>query len=145
MATAITRKPPNATSSNPGTEPEMPGIPTITPIPASMRKMPRTVRQPRMTTPIARRLLGRLLRGRVRLDDDRRAVRHDLGHVAREGAAVEAHRDDRVRAHQRRVLDQPVERLAAGVLEQLGVLVDLAPAERAQAGDEVAGEAARSD
>ena len=43
------------------------------------------------------------------------------------------------------VLDEAVERLAAGVLEQARVLVDLAAAQRAEAGHEVAPDAAAAD
>ena len=77
--------------------------------------------------------------------DDGRAVRHDLRHRPGQLGAVEAHRDHRVPAHQRGVLDEPVERLAAGVLEERRVLLDLAAAERAEPGDEVAREPAAAD
>ena len=81
----------------------------------------------------------------VRGDDDRGPVGDDLAHRARQLGAVEAHREDGVRAEQRRVLDEPVEGLAAGVLEQARVLVDLAAAERAEAGHQVAAETAAAD
>src|SRR6476620_9727290 len=89
------------------------------------------------------RLLGRGLGGGgVGDDNDGRAVGHDLGHGLADLGRVEPERDDRVRAHECRVLDHPVECLAPGVLEQLGVLVDLAAHDRAEAGREVAREAA---
>src|SRR5664280_808337 len=78
-------------------------------------------------------------------DHDRGPVGHDFRHGCADLRRVEAHREDRVGAHQSRVLDHSVEGLAPGVLEQLGVLVDLATDERAEAGGEVAGEAATSD
>ena len=78
-------------------------------------------------------------------DHDGRPVGDDLAHRARQLGAVEAHRQDRVGAEQRGVLDQPVERLAAGVLEQAGVFVDLAAAERAEAGHQVAAQPAAAD
>src|SRR5262249_32319474 len=111
--------------------------------PPSISRTPSTTMIPRTTGAMG--LLAGWLRRRVRLHDDRRAIRDDLGHVARHLAAVEAHRDDRVGAHERGVVDEPVAGLAARVLEQLGVLVDLAAAERSEAGDEVAREATAAD
>src|SRR5690349_11936098 len=132
--------------------PAMPidGIVAIATSPRTIITSPTPTMIVRTTTPIGSSpklavLLVRLRRGRVGLDDHRGPVGHDLGHVARHLAAVEAHRDDRVGAHDRGVLDEPVQGLAAGVLEELGVLVDLAPAEGAQAGHEVAREAAAPD
>src|SRR5512146_865320 len=122
------------------------GISRMATIPASMRTRPRTTKAARTMTPRRlTRLLGGLRRAGVRDDDDGGPVGHDLRHRRRHLAAVEAHRDDGVRAHERRVLDHPVDRLAAGVLEELGVLVDLAPDERAQARGDVAGKAAAPD
>ncbi len=77
--------------------------------------------------------------------DDGRAVGHDLAHRARQRGAVVAHRDDRVGADQRRVRDESIEGLSAGVLEEAGVLVDLAAAERAELGHEVAADASAAD
>src|SRR2546421_3382972 len=110
----------------------------------SMIARPTTTRIARTTRP-ATALFDSWLRGGVGHDDHRRAVRDDLGHRVRDLAAVEAHRDDRVGAHDRRVLDEAVDRLAAGILEQLGGLMDLAPDERAKSGDEVPGEPPAAD
>src|SRR5512141_2504670 len=101
--------------------------------PASITTTP--IRTSPARTIAAIRLLPRLGRRLVRHHDHGRAVRDDLGHRLGELAAVEAHRDDGVAAHERRVLDHPVDGLAAGVLEELGVLMDLAADERAQPGD----------
>src|SRR5512135_2706421 len=117
------------------------GISRMATIPASIRTRPRTTKAARTMTPRRlTRLLGGLRRAGVRDDDDGGPVGHDLGHRRRHLAAVEAHRDDRIGAHERRVLDHPVDRLAAGVLEELGVLVDLPADKGAQPGGDVAGE-----
>src|SRR4030095_14576608 len=108
---------------------------------------------PRMTRVVVlsigrRPLLDRRLRRRrprLGLEDAARPVGHDLGHRAGELGAVEAHRHDRIAAHQRRVLHEAVERLAAGVLEERRVLGDLAATDRAEAGDEVAREPTAPD
>src|SRR6266550_812401 len=142
--TTSTRNPPIATSSSPPIVPRA-GTAMMTSSPASISAMPTTTSAPRMNVPTAAGLLRDRLRRRVGLHNDRRAVGDDLGHVAGHLAAVEAHRDDRVGAHQRGVLDEPVQRLAPRVLEQLGVLVDLTPGEGAQTRDEVAREAAAAD
>src|SRR5688500_17901026 len=99
------------------------------PSPASMSRMPPRTRAPRTRALMSRRLLGRLGRGGAGLDDDGRAIGHDLGHRVREPARVEAHGDDGVRAHDRGGLDQSVEGLAAGVLPELGGVVELAAGE----------------
>src|SRR5829696_2270948 len=117
--------------------------PAMSRSPPSISSTPMTTRPPR-TSALMGSLLRRLRGGGVGRDDHRGAIRDDLGHRAGEPAGVEAHRDDRIRPHQGRVLDESVERLAAGVLEQLGVLVNLAPGEGPKAGDEVPGEASRS-
>src|SRR3954469_5805505 len=142
MATMTTRSAPRPTSCKPTRVPR-PAV-TIAPRPASISRTPMTTRSPRTTTPTSRLLGGRDGSG-VGLDDDRRSVRNDLGHRSRELAAVEAHRDHRVGAHQRGVLHQPIEGLPTRVLEELGVFVDLAAAERPEPGDQVAGEAAAPD
>src|SRR6478672_2052606 len=142
MAITTTRNAPMATSSRPASA--SPEADTIRTSPPNMSSTPMTTSAPRTKAPI-RALLSDLGSRRVGNDDDGRAVGHDLGHVAGHLAAVEAHRDDRVGAHERGVLDQAVQRLASGVLEELGVFVDLAPAQGAQAGDQVAREAAAAD
>src|SRR3954447_17247786 len=99
----MTRKAPNATSWRPANarpEPE-----TTRTRPPSISSTPRTTSAPRTSGPICR-LLARLRRGRVRLDDDRRPVGDDLRHRPGQLARVEAHRDDGVPAHEGRVLDQ---------------------------------------
>ena len=78
-------------------------------------------------------------------DNDRRPVGDDFGHRVADFGRVEPHREDRVPAHERRVLDHSVEGLAPGVLEQRGVLMDFATNDRSQAGGEVSGEATASD
>src|SRR3954470_14824043 len=114
----------------------------ISAIPATTSERPKrttTTRAAPNPVVIARSVGGRRRgRCRVRRDDDRCPVGDDLAHGAGQLGAVEAHRQDRVRAEQRAVRDKPVERLAAGVLEQARVLVDLAAAERAEAGHQVA-------
>src|SRR6185437_15450220 len=57
---------------------------------------------------------------------------------------VEAHGKDRVRPHRRRVRDHPIDRLPAGILQQRGVLVDLATAEGTQECDDVTTQSATS-
>jgi hypothetical protein len=52
-------------------------------------------------------------RSGVALDGDRGAVGGDLCHVAAEFVAVEAHRDDRVRARLAGRVAQPLDRLQA--------------------------------
>src|SRR5258708_5993326 len=69
-------------------------------------------------------------------DDDRSAVGHDLRQLLADLGRVEAHGDDRVRAEQPRVLDHPVDGVTAAVLEQPGVLRDLALAQRGETGAE---------
>src|SRR5690349_7567528 len=137
----MTRNAPNPNSCRNAMRPA-PGTASMA-IPASIRSTPKTTISPR--TIVLTRLLRRRLRGRVRLDNHGGPVGDDLGHRRGHLGAVEAHRDHRVGAHEGCVLDQSVERLAAGVLEQLGVLMDLAAGERAQPGHDVAGEAPRPD
>src|SRR3954471_17661693 len=121
----------------------MPGI-EMANRPPSMMSRPRTTSAARTTTLTG--ALFRCLRGPgICFDDDRRAIGDDLGHRRGHLAAVEAHRDDCVRPHERGVLDHPVDRLAAGVLEELGVLVDLAADDGPQARGEVAGQASAAD
>src|SRR5262245_2696452 len=135
---------PMTVSHNP-VPPNAPPSPTA-PRPASTNRTPTAPRTTRVVV-LSIRVLP-LLRRRVRpgaalrLDDDRGPVGDDLGHRPGQLRAVEPHRDHRVRPHQRRVLHEPVERLPTGVLEERGVLVDLTAAERSQARDQVAGEAA---
>src|SRR5512140_290422 len=100
----------------------------IAAIPASITTTPIRTRPPRTIAAIG--LLARLGRRLVRHHDHGRAVRDDLGHRLGQLAAVEPHRDDGVATHERRVLHHPVDRLATGVLEQLGVLVDLTADQR---------------
>src|SRR5215204_7598141 len=121
-----------ATMTSPATTDHNPARPAHPPK-AIAAKPPRMSRPPSARTSSRRIVIAaslrRLRRTRLRLDDDRRSVRDDLAHRAGQLGAVEAHREDGVRAHQRGVLHQPVEGLAAGVLEQLGVLVDFATPE----------------
>src|SRR3954454_8953424 len=144
---------PNNVAHRPVTPPT-----AVTPIPPKIMRTPRMATQVRtigLSISDARdRVDGRspsrsfdrwLARGSIRLDDDGRAVGDDLGHRPRELRAVEAHRDHGVPAHQAGVLDQPVEGLAPGVLEQRRVFVNLTAAERTEAGEEVAGEAPAAD
>src|SRR5215472_5728348 len=76
------------------------------------------------------------------LEDHGRAVGDDLAHGLADLGGVEAHHDDAVGPHGGGVLDQPVDRLAAGLLEELGVFVDLAAHDGAEAGHDVAAEPA---
>src|SRR6266545_3475589 len=101
MATTRTRNAPKATSSRPANAPTG-GRPAMTRSPTSISAVPMTTRAPR-TRVLTRLLLRALLCRGVRLDDDCRAIGNDLGHVAGHLAAVEAHRDDGVGAHQRGV------------------------------------------
>ena len=78
-------------------------------------------------------------------DDDRGAVGHDFSQLLVDLGGVEAHRDDRVRAEQQRVFDHAVDGVAAGVLEQLGVLRHLALAQRGEPGAERLGETHAAD
>src|SRR5712671_4313667 len=148
MTTATTRPAPRIVAHRPET-----------PAPAALAARPARVSRTPITARIARVVvlsigsrslapsasLGWLGRARILDDHDGRAVGDDLRHRAGQLGAVEAHRDDRVGAHQGRVLDQPIEGLPAGVLEQRRVLLDLAATDRAKAGDQVAREAATPD
>src|SRR3954468_1566813 len=105
---------------------------------SAMSAMPATSRvRPKSRTTIRAApnapVIGGSLDGRRRVgawcDDDRGPIRDDLDHRPRQLRAVEPHREHRVRAEQRRVGHEPVERLATGVLEEARVLVDL-PAAR---------------
>src|SRR4029078_5224822 len=98
-------------------------IPTIPPTIISAPSAPTTTR---ITSAMRAALLGLRLGCRgVRLDAHGRPIRHDLAHGAPELGAVEAHGDHRVRAHEGRVLDHAVNRLTPGVLQQLGVFLDI--------------------
>ena len=55
---------------------------------------------------------------------------------------IEAHHQDRVGPHHRGVLHHPVNCVAARLLQHLGVFADLAADDAAQAGHDVAAEAA---
>ena len=92
-------------------------------------------------------LLQRAGRGRRRRGSRRRRSRRRRSRTSSRPAPSESKRIDRTAfaPMQRRVLDHPVDRLAAGVLEELGVLVDLAADERAQPGRQVAGQASAAD
>src|SRR5208282_621757 len=78
-------------------------------------------------------------------DHRRRAVGDDLAHRIADLGAVVAHHQDGVRAHRGRVLDQPIERMAARLLEQLRVFVDFAADDRSQPSNDVAAEPAAAD
>src|SRR6516162_9051163 len=116
---------------------------TTSATPTTSSVMPRPARRMRAAPSIGS--VPRLPGVRVRDDDHRGPVGDDLRHALAELRAVEAHRDHGVRAHQDGVLDHAVERLTAGVLEQLRVFVDLAADEGPEAGGDVAGEAAAAD
>src|SRR5215207_10980793 len=112
----MTRKaPPPNSCRNPKTP--SPGTSTSTARPANISSTP-TITMPPRTNALMdaspRWLLGALGRGCVRDHDDGRAVRDDLGHRPRDLAAVKAHRDHGVGAHERGVLDEPVQGLPAG-------------------------------
>src|SRR6188474_1722475 len=128
MTTATTIAAPRIVSHSPPPATPAPMPTRARPLSAmSMPITPTTTRVVVLSMCASPGLLGRRRwRGGVRLDDHRGAVGDDLGHRAGQLRAVEAHRDHRVRAHQRRVLDHPVEGLAAGVLEERRVLLDLA-------------------
>src|SRR6266702_1017351 len=57
-------------------------------------------------------------------DDDRGAVRHDLGQALPDLRRIEAHADDGVGAHDAGVLDHAVHSVAPAVFQQFGVLSD---------------------
>src|SRR5579871_4358595 len=59
------------------------------------------------------------------LDDDCRAVRHDLAHRLADLGGVESHHPHRVRLHEARVLHQAIHGMPASFLEKLRVLGDL--------------------
>jgi hypothetical protein len=75
-----------------------------------------------------------------RLDHRGRTIGDDLAHRLSDLRGVEAHHQDRVGAHHRRILHQTVHCLAARVLEQMAVFVDLTAYNRAQPGRDVAAE-----
>src|SRR6516164_2195151 len=80
-----------------------------------------------------------------RFDHRGGAVRDDLAHRLTDLGRIEAHHQDRVGAHHGGVLHQPVDRLAAGLFEQMGVFVDLAADQGAQPRHDVAAEPAAAD
>src|SRR4051794_21131084 len=147
MRTAMTRTAPPMISGPPPKKIPTGPMERATATPTRKRMAPNVPMTTRtMIDPVVTLLLRpRLRRVLVRDDDDGRAVSDDLGHRVRHLRAVEAERDDRVGAHHRCVLDHPVDRLAARVLEQARVFVDLAAADRAQAGHDVAADAAAAD
>ena len=79
------------------------------------------------------------------LHRDRGAVGGDLGHVASELVAVEAHRDDRVRAGLARGVAKPLDRLQAAVREHLRVALDLASDEPLEARSDVGADVPAAD
>ena len=89
--------------------------------------------------------LSRTPPARTRFDLDRGAVGHDLGELLADLRGVEAHGDDRVGPHQPGVVDHPVDRMAPRVLQQLGVLGDLAAPQRLERRAHAAGEAHAAD
>src|SRR5437588_9550565 len=78
------------------------------------------------------------------LDDRGCAISHDLGHCLAHLRGIEAHHHDRIGAHGSSVLDHPVDRVAAGILDEACVLDDLATAECTKARQDVAAQAAAS-
>src|SRR3954453_10279596 len=94
-------------------------------------------------------VIGGSLDGRRRVgawcDDHRGPIRDDLVHRPRQLRAVEPHREHRVRAEQRRVGHEPVERLATGVLEEARGILELAAAEGSDACHQVPAETAAPD
>src|SRR5271170_3605666 len=76
------------------------------------------------------------------LDQGRSAVGDDLAHRLPDLGRIEAHHQDRVGPHRRRVLDKAVDRMTPRLFKQLGVFADLAADDRAQPGHDVAAEPA---
>src|SRR5580698_837088 len=72
-------------------------------------------------------------------------VGHDLAHGLSDLRGVETHHDNAVAAHGGCVLDEAVDGLAARLFEELGVFVDLAADQRAQACDDIAAQPAGAD
>src|SRR5579859_896436 len=75
------------------------------------------------------------------LDHGRGSVSDDLGHGLTQLGRVEPHHHHGVGPHRASVLNHAVDRVAASVLDQAGVLDDLATSERPQAGHDVSTEA----
>src|SRR4029077_3736724 len=75
----------------------------------------------------------------------RGAVGDDFAHGLADFRGVKTHHHHRVGLHEARILDHAIDCLAAGELEQLGVFLDLTAHDRAQAGENVAAEAAAAD
>src|SRR3974390_3355199 len=97
---------------------------------------------PRMTTRTP--TVIRPLRIGSRLKDHGRSVRHDLAHRLADLGGIEAHHNDAIGAHCRRVAHEAVDRMPARFLEELRIFMDLAPDERAQARPDVASDPARA-
>src|SRR5579862_4251545 len=109
-----------------------PGVPA----PLAMRTMPTNARIAVTTMRTVRSISGR------GLEHHGSSIGNDLTHRLADLGRVEAHHDDGVGMHEARVTDHPVHGVTPRLLEELGVLGDLAADDGAQARHDVTAESA---